>query len=268
MNRSLLENVSKSYLSDNNIKDYDWKKIYHYLIEYIENIKYNDPCFYEFMFKLPVLEQVKVLYEIISEDIFKKDDNYISEISISGIFKAISSIFSTMSEKSIKILDKLADTGDKVRDFFSYSLRGEQGRVLNSVIYSRLNKCSMKCGVESDKDLSPLIVSASLGNIGSKKALEQARCLISCYLSFHIINIERLHKQFNDCVSKLSGTKPPDIETSLAPSCEVYRKMYLKYTEDFMNAIEVIFGKDTDEYYKWVDKLNKREVDQAYKDLI
>ncbi|MEM4385282.1 MAG: hypothetical protein QXD03_01905 [Candidatus Anstonellales archaeon] len=268
MNRHLLESVSKSYLSDNNITDYDWKKIYHYLIEYVENIKYNDPCFYDFMFKLPVLEQVRILYEVISEDIFKKNIEYVDEVTASGLFKIISSIFSSTSGKAVKILDKLADTGDKIRDFFAYSLRGEQGRVLNSVIYSRLNKCSMKCGIESDSDLSPLISSAALGSIGSKKAFEQIKCLTSCYLSFHIINIDRLNKQYNECVNKLSGTKPPGIETSLTPACEVYRKMYLKYIEDFMDAIEVIFGKDTEEYYQWVERLNKREVDPAYKDLV
>lgn len=271
MHRDFLKLVSESYLVDNPYArdSLTSDKIYSYLVSLVENIKYNDPCFYEFLFKIPKTEQLDILYSIITEDLLNKDVHIEEAVSPSGIGAVIAKVFGGTMKAVTTALTALANFGDSIRNFFAYTLRGEQGRVYNEILYKRLQKCSKLCGVESDDELSSLALLTTTGALANKKSQQQVNCLVSCYLNFHIVNIDRLEKQYNECVSKVSKSPPPiESGVSLTPACETYRELYLNYVEKFKKAVEAIYGKNTTEYAEWIERLNKREVDKNYVDLI
>jgi hypothetical protein len=141
------------------------------------------------------------------------------------------------------------------------------GKVKHAILVTHLDKCSAKCGLGTTNAKKQLAYTISLAIrsdlfTASRKAEEQGKCLVACYLDYIIGQIRVLADSYISCL-KSTGELPDDLSSfsilHAQPSgerCRVFYDVLKKSESDFEEAVDYIFEKDPRERQNWMNKFN------------
>lgn len=118
-------------------------------------------------------------------------------------------------------------------------------RMDNAIIYSNLEICGHKCGINNFKEIDKLTTFALHGHGLTTKASTQAACLFNCFIDTTYCLVEACAKQYISCL-KTSGDKlgmePLNSLTVLLKSpsssqCKIFYDQLKKFDNDFKEAL-------------------------------
>lgn len=280
MNRPFLKNAVGWFLKDNpELGSLDRDKMitesYNHLVGFMEALKAQDSVIYEYVCQYDPGQSHRLAYFLLDEfylenhpTIFESnfmDSEYMEEtimgatlgiMAIVGLLNAL--LLSNFGGRAVsKLFELVGDLSKWVDGLIQHW--GAVGRVMRSVLYERMERCSAQCGVETK--LPAMATLAYATPFATRKTDEQIQCLGNCYID-HLINvIVMLVNAYQNCIVKTGEIAPKltDISMIMAThpvggSCgDIYKKI-----KSYVGALDEACDRLTD---------NPRKSAEAYKDL-
>lgn len=286
MDRPFLYEMACAYVNDHKLSREKIEECNQELISLMEELRLLDESTYNYLHSLNRLQQQQIIYtylqehrsqlindfkdvieEISGDELVTEDAGIVAVGAITAIATAIASLVpSTVVRKYVsKAVTTLDTIARGAYDLLSETLGAKRSRVIDAILYNRLKSCSQKCGVRDTRDLGKFAPSALMGGkFADEKTREKVKCLVNCYLWYHINTIVLLASEYRKCVQSTTGQNihignitflqqhPLDNE------CNVYYKTLKDYVSSFEEAIDVLYEHDDKSKSYWFRNLNQK----------
>ncbi len=289
MKHQYINTIVRSFINDNNISENSHNYLYNYVIEYVDECKVLDFGLYHVITdELDYTQQQKLIYLLLTEEFIEdNNNNKIEELGIVGwgsigaaaLVSVIyitnkfldyinSTSFFRLYEYPINKLNKAAETIYKflIKDRIFF----RKIKMAHKILLVRGETCSNKCGVEYDSQLKTTTKSALYGQMAESADIDQANCLLKCFIEEHIKFIIIAVQNYRNCL-KIHATKDMKIPVidnitalitnSMMIECDEIQKQIIRYYEVFEETLTIFTPSELKGEY--IKLLNRELVEAA-----
>ncbi len=291
MNRSFINLIVESYLSDNELEIEKKDSAAQNIIDLMEEIKETDYQLYNFIHEMPKSKQKDLIYSVLNENL-----EVLSFGTLGYAFFVLIAIFSyAYFERGPNWFQRVSGFFNRVGGTILYARKAigdrwsKSDKATDMIISNNYHDCTNKCEISAKFNNATII--RSLNKLYSKHGFEgikrgvflfknkeflspeQLNCLVTCSLDTISSIIAKYAGLYINCVKKSDvihadtkihgildmGRLPADIS-----SCKELRDNYKELYDNYIYILELIFKgsnrKDNadQEYNKWISILERK----------
>jgi energy-converting hydrogenase Eha subunit C len=290
MDVRFLKEISEAYVMDTELNEQS-ESVFNILYDTVRYVRQCDLDLYNELYELDRIYQQKILKGYLDlyygqESVSVESDNeLLSEVelsmTLSGTFIAsiVAAIIALLTRKPLSktIFKTLSFLGKILSNVGKFIVtRGRYMQLRYAIVQQNASKCYIKCGISSPKDISALtyFTITSKSSFGTKKSLEQGKCLRECYIS-NLIEVISLHMEsYFACLKRTGGfaaiqrTDPDEIirmisSTNIGTVCQEHYNIAKDALDSFYKILDLVYTEEFDDSIKlqWVNTLRSRLYD-------
>ena len=282
LKRDFVEVITESYVVDRNIANPPVDP-YTELRSIFEELRLLNDSLYDMIAEGSAPFQQKIIYTIL-DSIYEinttiPEYEYIQEDLGIGTAIAAATLAAATLQHLLKptsgthtvgnILMTLTNISKQVHKLIEKLFGYKKFKVLNSILYNRLEKCSKQCGVHEFSDLGSFAPGTLLKDYsvfsGDKYTTIKVECLKNCYLQFHVDTIAILAAEYKLCLQRTGSNYSIKDITALHirptdAQCIPFYDTLQNYIGNFNETMKILFNssEDIDERAKWTRLLNDK----------